>query len=152
MPYNAVEKTVINKCVVLIASIKTVFNALITFIIGIKLVASDTLPTSIYIEAPPITVGISVKRLILSVPSFTVFALKESTLIIDAVKNAKTATINKNSKVCVADKPIPFVDAPIASSFKAKDIIYPPTDIKALKHTKMNTVIVFARYSGFLLI
>ena len=120
-------------------------SMLITLMIGIKLVATDTFPVSIYIEAPPMTVGINVKRLILNEPSFTDFALKESILIIAAVKKANIPVTNKNNKVCVVDNPIPFVDTPITSSFKAKDIIYPPTEIKALKHTNMNTVIVLAR-------
>ena len=75
------------------------FNMLITLMIGIKLVAMDTFPVSIYIEAPPTTVGISVKRLILSEPSFTDFALRESILIIVAVKKANIPVTNNSNNV-----------------------------------------------------
>ena len=79
--------------------IKIALSMLITLMIGIKLVAADIFPVSIYIEAPPITVGINVNKFILSEPSFTVFALNESILMIAAVKKANTPTTKKNNMI-----------------------------------------------------
>ena len=151
--YTIVDRTVMINWSVLMAFMKIPLRTLMTLMIGIKLVAAGILSVSMYMDAPPTTVGISVKRLIRKEPSFTVFALKESILIMVAVKKANTPATKKNSSVCVVDNPISLVPAEsVISSFSAKEIRYPPTETTVLRHTKSNTVMVFARYRGFLLI
>ena len=93
-----VETIVIIKCVAIVVPLKTAFRALSVLIMGIKLVAVEILPVSIYIAAPPIIVGSKVNRLILRDPSLTVFALNDSILIIEAVKKANTPVTIKNNK------------------------------------------------------
>ena len=152
-PYTAVESTVIHKWVLFIASIKIAFKVFIMFIIGIKLLAMDMFSVSIYIEAPPIIVGINVNKLIRKDPSFTDFALRESILIIAAVKKANIPVTRKNKRICVVERPTSFLpNEVIASSFHAKEIKYPPTEINVLKQTNINTVVVLARYNGCLFI
>ena len=66
------------------------------FIIGIKVLVVVVSPISIYIAVPPITLGMSVNKLMRKVPSLTDLELKEIRLITVDIKNAKVIVTKNN--------------------------------------------------------